>query len=102
MNRNYILTHTPRQIAADNSMDEINFWANSVSSDFDGSNGGDIFGLVSPADGADEIASLETCEYLISQWYEDTPIDERPDAEELQFAYQILCAQYLKRCEEWE
>ena len=102
LTRKYILTHTPRQIAAEYSLDEIEDWEDAVSSAFDGSDGGDIFGPMSPTEHADAVASLEDCQELIDDWYEDTPEDERPDAEDLQFAYQIMAAAYIKRAEEWE
>lgn len=92
MTMEYVCTHTPWQIAEENSLEEIDRYASMVAEDFDD----DIFGDSSIKDLAHSIMDLDTCRQLIAEWYEDTPENERPDPEALQFAYHIYTARALK------
>ena len=97
MTQEYVCTHTPWQIAEENSLEEIDSYTVLVSKEFDGSDGGDIFGDVSTEDMAYGIMDLDACRQLIAEWYADTPEDERPDPEALQFAFHVYTAQAIKR-----
>lgn len=93
MTLEYGCTHTPWQIAEENTQEEIDRTAAMVSNDF----GADIIGDSSTEDLAYSIMDLDACRQLIAEWYAETPEDERPGAEHLQYAFHIYTAQALKR-----
>lgn len=97
----YILTHTPRQIAQENSLEDIERWSHLVVDEFSDVDG--IFGSeVTPYDLADDIVDIKACVDTINDWYSDVPEDERPSPRDLKYAYHIFSALSIKLAEEDE
>ena len=91
----YIMTHTPREIADNYTLEDINTFVGHIAPVLDDV---DIFGPSSVTEGADDVTSLEFCRYLVSEWW-GREIEEgkpHPTARQLAYAYQILAAQALR------
>jgi hypothetical protein len=91
----YIMTHTPREIADNYTLEDIDSFVRHIAPVLDDV---DIFGPCSVTEGADEVTSLENCRYLVAEWWE-REIEEgkpHPTARQLAYAYQILVAKALR------
>ena len=84
---------TPREFAAKFSLEELWEMMGWVPIDF---RDGSIWGGDSPACVADCPIDFEICCDLIDEWYEDVPKEDRPDPEELQYAFLVQAAWYIK------
>lgn len=101
MNTDYILTHTPAQIAAEHDKDEIQSAFDSfVLSDF--SDPDTLFGGNSLMDGTNEITDVAECEQMLTEWYDECQKDRPGSADDLALAYQLHAALYIKTTEEWD
>ena len=90
MTHEYITTHTPRQIAQDNTLEEIE---QSIPKSYDGF---DIFCGLSPEEYADSITGIDDCKLQLEQWKEESDDEPYCEPEELQYLYQVLTAHSLK------
>ena len=92
MTLDYILSHTPRQIAHEHDMDEIRmdirFDLPDEWQDMD-----TLFGSLSYSDLYDDIADPTSCEDLLREWYDENEQERPGTPEQLAEAYQLLAAQ---------
>lgn len=95
MSDEYILSHSPREIAGENEADIIESYLKSMESIIDVES---AFGDASPEDIADEIQSTETWKQILSEWYEDR--DDAPSAEDVIKAVHLYSALAIAREEE--
>ena len=98
MTKKYIIESAPKTIAEENSESAIreaidSFIPSSFADD-------SIFGDMSPAEFADDIAQIKNCEQCLVEWYDEAGKDRPGTAEDLALAYQLLTALYLKVNEE--
>lgn len=84
---------TPRELAAKCSLEELDEMMGGISVEFQSD---DIWGGDSPACVADCPIDFEICCDLIDEWYENVPKEDRPDPEELQYAFLVQAAWYIK------
>ena len=95
MNTDYILTHTPAQIAADNPISAIKeAFDEYVILEF--CDPDTLFGGVSPLDGANEIADPDWSEQLLREWYDECDKPRPGTAEQLTLAIQLHTALYIE------
>lgn len=94
MDKYYIQSHTPREIAKENSLEEIERWASTIPSEFNGDNGTDIFKWHSVNELADSFMDFYECMVIVTNEYGYG--DDAPDADDLLLAFQILTAKHLK------
>lgn len=92
MSDEYILSHSPREIADENDADIIESYLKSMESIIDVES---AFGDASPEDIADEIQSTETWKRILSEWYEDR--DDAPSAEDVIKAVHLYSALAIAR-----
>lgn len=99
MTCNYILSHTPAQIAQTHS--EADILAELRRMPFTVDEAADLFGSNDPADPADELPNLELAEECLTQWYDNMLDDDgnptpRPcTAEVLAVTWTLYSAWYL-------
>lgn len=97
----YILTHTPAQIAAEHSADSIqaafDSFVPSVFTDPD-----TLFNGMSMMECANEIADADWSEQLLTEWYDECDLERPCDAEDLTIAIQLHVSLYIKRAEEYD
>lgn len=99
MTNEYILTHTPAQIAQTHSAADI--LAELRCMPFTVDEAADLFGGNDPADLADELPNVEQAEECLTQWYDEVMDDDdnptpRPcTAEELALTWHLYAAWYL-------
>jgi len=98
MTREYIMSHTPAQIAAENTADEISIELEALP--FADGEAADLFGNNDPADIASDLPKVEWCEQLLVEWYDERE-EERPcTAEELALAFHLYAAWYIRQGDE--
>lgn len=98
MNTEYILTHTPAQIAAEYTAEVIKAEINQ-STPFDLDWIADhLFSSTDPADFADELpdATFQRCEQLLVEWYDEADEPRPCTAEQLELAHILYMAWYLR------
>lgn len=96
MTREYILTHTPAQIAAENTEAEILAELNNLPFTLD--EAAELWSGNDPAENAQTaLPDAKWCEQLLVEWYDEREEDRPCNAEELAFAYHLYSAWYLKQ-----
>lgn len=98
MTREYILTHTPAEIAGENTAGEIRSEFD-IYSPFDIDEVADrLFWSTDPEELADSLpdATFSRCEQLLTEWYDECE-EERPcDAEALELTNMLYVALYVR------
>lgn len=98
MTINYILTHTPAQIATEYSADEIKAEIN-MSTPFDIDWIADhLFSNTDPLEFADQMPdiSLQRCEDLLKEWYDECDEPRPCTAKQLEIAHILYMAWYIR------
>ena len=96
MTREYIIYHTPAQIAAENTADEIRIELESLPFTID--EAADLFGGNDPAERADEaLPDVEWCEQLLVEWYDEREAERPCTAEELALTFHLYSAWYINQ-----
>lgn len=94
MTTEYILTHTPREIANEHTLEEIQHEIRySVVEEFE--DGDALIGGFSWEEFADEPFTVAACQQSVNEWFSDRDPEDRPTAESLAIAYQLHCAASL-------
>ncbi len=94
MTTEYILTHTPREIANEHTLEEIQheiLWE--VVEEF--ADGDALVGSFSWEEFADSPFTVDDCQRVVDEWFSDRDPEDRPTAESLAIAYQLHCAYSL-------
>ena len=96
MDRTYILTHTPRQIAEEHDKRDIKFEMGyqDLPGDFLDVDG--IFGDDNPANYSDEIMSVEEADSLLCGFYDEQYLERPGTAEDMAVAFQLMVAMAYK------
>jgi len=99
MTREYIITHTPAEIAAENTADDIRRELETLPFTID--EAAELFGGNDPAERADEaMPDVEWCEQLLVEWYDERE-EERPStAEELALTFHLYAAWTIRQDED--
>lgn len=94
MNTEYILSHTPAQIAAEHTATEIE---NELIyyTPFDINSAADLFGSTDPMDIAYAMPDVDRSEQLLREWYDECERERPCDAEALEMAFTLYAAWYV-------
>lgn len=98
MTRNYIMTHTPAQIAAENSAADILREFNTYAGPFTLDTAADLYSNNAVEDRANDLPNEDWCEQLLVEWYDECEREREYTADELSMAYHLYAAYYLRYC----